>query len=156
MPKEIERKYLVKHEQLIPLLKNGQTIKQAYIPTENGITVRIRIKADKAFLTLKGKSTGISRDEFEYAIPVDEAETMFNNFCGEEKISKTRYNIEHGGLTWEVDVFEEHNKGLIVAEVELKSEDQEFDLPSWIESEVSDDDRYFNINLLRSPFTTWE
>jgi len=138
MPKEIERKYLVKHEELIPLLKNGQIIKQAYIPTENGITVRIRIKADKAFLTLKGKSTGISRDEFEYAIPVDEAETMFNNFCGEEKI------------------FEEHNKGLIVAEVELKSEDQEFDLPSWIESEVSDDDRYFNINLLRSPFTTWE
>lgn len=153
MSVEIERKFLVDTTKLKDL-PNGTVIKQGYIPTENQVTVRVRLKGEKAFLTLKGKSEGISRTEFEYQVPMDEAEEMLGGFCG-DRIEKTRYEIAFGSHTWELDIFEGLNKGLVIAEIELQNENEQFDLPEWVTDEVSDDMRYYNINLMKNPFTRW-
>jgi CYTH domain-containing protein len=107
-------------------------------------------------LTIKGVSTGISRSEFEYPIPIEDAVELLQTLCQPPLIEKTRYRIEHGGLVWEVDEFMGDNAGLVVAEVELKSVDQVIDLPDWIGAEVSSDRRYFNSNLAKYPYSQWE
>jgi CYTH domain-containing protein len=118
-------------------------------------TVRVRIAGDRAFLTLKGATTGITRLEFEYEIPVGDADTLLTELCQAPLIEKTRYRIPIGNHTWEVDEFWGDNAGLIVAEVELKSADEPIELPAWVGQEVSNDPRYYNANLVQHPYCTW-
>ena len=148
--KEIERKFLV-NEKLDSALQGveGKAIKQGYISDKDGITVRVRTKGTKGFLTIKGKSEGISRTEFEYEIPYPEAEALLRDFC-KRVLSKIRYEIRSGKHTWEVDVFKDKLEGLIVAEIELSDENEAFDLPEWVGEEVSDDPRYYNSNLIKT------
>lgn len=154
MAKEIERKYLIDATKLGPL-PQGKRIKQAYIPTQNSATVRLRVMGDEAFLTLKGKSVGVSRSEFEYPIAVDEAEAMIEELCSGPVIDKTRYLIPYACHTWELDIFHGDNEGLIVAEIELSSERELFEKPAWVTEEVSGDARYYNSRLLTHPFKHW-
>jgi CYTH domain-containing protein len=153
--KEIERKFLVKDNSWMNS-PNSNTFycKQGYIYHPKGI-VRVRIIGDKGYLTLKGKTTGISRDEFEYEIPKEDAEFVLNTIFAESIIEKTRHVIEYEGFTWEVDVFRGDNKGLVVAEVELESEDIMPPLPDWVGEEVSTDSKYYNSNLVKNPYNTW-
>ncbi len=153
MAKEIERKFLVNTVNL-PSLSNGHSIKQGYVPT-HGATVRVRIRDEEAYLTLKGKVAGISRSEFEYAIPVKDAKQMLDELCTHPIIEKTRYLISYKGHIWELDVFEGYNKGLIVAEIELESEDESFEKPKWVTEEVSYDRKYRNSNLISNPYCIW-
>ena len=150
---EIERKYLVNGKPWEGI--SGNKIKQGYIP-KGDTTVRIRTSDDKAYLTIKGKTVGLSRHEFEYEIDFDDACKILSLFCG-KIIKKTRYIIPHKKFScyfsdWEVDVFEGENKGLVVAEIELESEDQHFEVPEWIGEEVSHDPRYRNSALLDCPW----
>lgn len=154
MAKEIERKFLVDSSKL-PTLTKGHIMKQGYVPTQ-GITVRARISDDEAFLTLKGRATGLTRSEFEYPIPVEDAQQILNELCAHPLIEKTRYLIPYGEHTWELDIFEGENKGLVVAEIELESENEVFDLPTWVTQEVSHDTKYRNSNLIENPFTNWD
>lgn len=155
MALEIERKYLIDLEK-IGTLENGIRIKQGYLSTDKNAVVRVRVKNDKAYLTIKSSNSGIARLEFEYEIPLNEANEMLEKLCQKPVIDKTRYIINHENHTWEVDVFYGDNEGLVVAEVELSSEDEHINLPSWVKEEVSHDDRYFNSNLMKLPFKDWE
>lgn len=151
--KEIERKYLIKEDKYIPTGK-GIMIKQGYLSVDAGRVVRVRVADKKGFITIKGKMEGITRDEFEYEIPKKEAEKMLG-MCLNNAIEKIRYIENFNGMTWEIDVFEKDNKGLVLAEIELESEDQRFDLPIWIKKEVTHDKRYYNSWLSVKPFKTW-
>ncbi|GIT99385.1 CYTH domain-containing protein [Sulfurovum sp. TSL1] len=151
---EIERKFLV-DETKLPTLNNGYTIKQGYIQTVDQTTVRIRIRDTEAFLTIKGKSEGATRLEFEYPIPLNDAQEMLTNLCHASLVEKTRYLVAHEGHTWEVDIFEGSNQGLLIAEIELESEEEVFSLPEWTAKEVTEDVRYFNANLVENPYTSW-
>ncbi len=154
MAVEIERKYLVIHDKLPPL-HNGELIFQSYVPTSNNSTVRVRLCGANAFLTLKGPTHGISRAEFEYPIPAADAHEMLTRLCAPGAIEKTRYKILFDGMMWEVDVFAGVNNGLVLAEIELESETQSFQIPDWIGAEVSADLRYSNQALMKTPWTTW-
>ncbi|GAB4267179.1 MAG: CYTH domain-containing protein [Candidatus Rifleibacteriota bacterium] len=155
MGKEIEKKYLVKGDDWKKSAK-GIRYRQGYLSTAKERTVRVRIIDDKGFLTIKGITENASRVEYEYEIPANEADDMLLNLCEKPLIEKKRYQIEFSGLTWEVDEFFGDNEGLIVAEVELESEDHEVDLPDWIGEEVTSDPRYFNSNLTKNPFKNWK
>ena len=153
MGTEIERKFLIssdawRHE------ATGVPYAQGYISRGTGRTVRIRIAGDKAFLTIKGPITGISRAEFEYPIPMDDARDLLR-LCEGSIIQKNRFHITHQGHLWEVDEFQGENSGLIIAEVELSHPDQEVPLPPWVGQEVTGDPRYYNSNLTIHPFAIW-
>ena len=154
MAKEIERKFLVKGDAWRALAK-GTTYRQDYLNSAKERTVRVRTAEDKAFLTIKGLTLGATRAEYEYAIPFDEGKAMLDALAEKPLIEKKRYKISAGDLTWEIDEFLGDNAGLIVAEVELKSEDQAFDRPAWLGDEVTGDTRYYNANLIKKPFTRW-
>lgn len=155
MPHEIERKFLVNHERWNQLSKSeGKKYRQGYLVVEDEKVIRVRRTPEKGFITIKGKSVGITRAEYEYEIPAEEAEELISKFAN-SIISKTRYNIEVSGKVWEVDVFEGDNEGLIVAEIELKYEDEAFVRPDWIGEEVTDQERYYNSRLAVEPFTQW-
>jgi adenylate cyclase len=154
MAKEIERKYLIDVEKW-GMEGTPVEIVQAYLVILPDKVIRIRIAGLKAFLTIKGNSQGISRDEFEYSIPVDDANELLK-MCGELQVIKTRYIQYIHEKKWEIDVFHGKNEGLIVAEIELKSENETIELPEWIICEVSDDERYFNFNLTLKPFSVWQ
>ncbi len=151
---EIERKYLVKN---LDFVKYGvpHRIKQGYISTEEGRVVRIRIKDQKGYLTLKSASQGFAHHEFEYEIPVADAEQMLDSMCHKPIIDKTRFDLLHKGKKWEIDVFNGENEGLIIAEIELQSKDEEFKIPPFIDREVTDDPRYYNAYIAQHPFCTW-
>ena len=117
-------------------------------------TVRVRLAGERAFLTIKGRTNGASRTEFEYPIPAEDAPSLLA-LCETPLIEKTRHRIVHAGLTWEIDVFHEENEGLVVAEVELQSTDQRVDLPEWAGDEVTSDPRYVNANLVGHPYRVW-
>ena len=151
---EIERKFLVTGTAW-RVLAAGVLTRQGYLSSAAERTVRVRIAGDQGFLTVKGKSRGLSRAEFEYAIPVEDAAAMLDGLCEKPLIEKTRYLVPFGAHTWEVDEFHGANAGLVVAEVELASADDEPALPPWVGREVSLDPRYFNTNLVKRPFTTW-
>ena len=153
MPLEIERKFLVDSSKWFPT-DRGTKLTQAYLSLSPNPTVRIRIAGEKAFLTVKGLSNNISRPEFEYEIPVNEAQEMLK-LAISNPVEKIRYEIEYEGFIWEVDVFSGKNDGLILAEIELNVEDQQFMKPGWLLDEVSTDDRYYNSYLSARPFTTW-
>ncbi len=151
-PVEIERKFLVVDEGW-RLGAVGRSIRQGYLSRGDSAVVRVRIYGDDAFLTVKGKQVGITCPEFEYAIPLDEAAAMLELAQG-SLIEKTRYRIEFSGHTWEVDEFEGENRGLILAEIELGSEDEPFAKPSWVGREVSRDPRFKNSRLCIEPYAT--
>tara|TARA_Y100000385_G_scaffold92603_1_gene95626 strand:+ start:1359 stop:1826 length:468 start_codon:yes stop_codon:yes gene_type:complete len=148
--KEIERKFLVNKNALPSLdLFDHIIITQGYLLNTKEKTVRVRLSSKKAFITIKGATSRISRDEYEYQIPYDEAQTILNDFI-DQKISKTRYIIPFAGKKWELDVFHNHLEGLIIAEVELENENQSIEIPSWCTEEVSQNPMYFNAQLIRS------
>ena len=156
MGTEIERKFLVK-DQSLAFLEGvaGKKILQGYISSSAGVSVRVRTKGDKAFLTIKGAADGISRAEFEYEIPWDDAEAMLGKVCQAGKVVKTRYELPRGEHVWEVDVFEGENAGLVVAEIELGSADEAFERPDWLGVEMSEDPRYLNARLAVAPYQSW-
>ena len=150
---EIERKYLVQDDSWKDGGGEGQLCRQGYLCSGEGKTVRVRIIGNAAFLTIKGPANGFSRSEFEYGIPVADAESMLS-LCG-NLVEKTRYFITHAGMLWELDVFSGANDGLVMAEIELDSETQPFDRPGWAGEEVTGDPRYYNAYLARHPFSAW-
>lgn len=151
---EIERKFLVK-KTWTPS-GNGILIKQGYLSTDPDMAVRIRIAGKNATLTLKQQVSDLTRQEFEFPIPRDEAEKVLKSMCRKPILEKTRYLVEFHGFTWEVDVFSGENEGLEVAEIELESETQDFARPGWVLEEVTGDPRYLNINLIDFPFKKWK
>ena len=153
MGREIERKFLVTGDAWRKDAK-GKRYRQGYLSLEPKRTVRVRSDGRKGAITIKGLSRGASRDEFEYPIPVKDANDLLK-LCERPLIEKTRFVVRHGGLTWEIDVFEGANRGLRIAEVELRSEKQRVALPAWVGSEVTHDARYFNANLVKHPFSRW-
>ncbi len=155
MPKEIERKFLVAGDAWRALAQ-GTLYRQGYLNSAKERTVRVRTVGGKGFLTVKGITVGATRVEYEYEIPRDQADAMLDGLCEKPIIEKKRYKIAHGGLHWEVDEFFGDNAGLIVAEVELSSEDQAFEKPAWIAEEVTADPRYFNSNLISHPYSAWK
>jgi adenylate cyclase len=154
MGQEIERKFLVRGESWREGAK-GTAIRQGFLSTDPERTVRVRAAGKQGTLTIKGKSVGAMRIEYEYEIPLEEAEGMLDTLCERPLIEKVRYERSAGPHVWEIDVFEGDNKGLIVAEIELRSEEEAFDRPSWLGDEVTDDPRYFNSNLVHNPYKTW-
>lgn len=151
---EIERKFLLKDDSWRALAK-GTQYRQGYLNSEKERVVRVRTINGKGFLTIKGISTGATRVEYEYEIPDAEATAMLDGLCEKPLIEKNRYKIEFEGLVWEVDEFFGENQGLIVAEVELESEDQQFEKPGWAGEEVTGDPKYFNSNLIQNPYLKW-
>ena len=150
---EIERKFLVLNSKWRQL---GDPVHyaQGYLVADGTRTVRVRIAGEEAFLTIKGASNGMSRSEFEYRVPVDEARELLR-LSATPVIEKFRTKILYHGKIWEVDEFEGANKGLVIAEIELVSENEDFDLPSWIGEEVTGDLRYYNSRLAIHPFSQW-
>lgn len=154
MAVEIERKFLVKSNEWRSL-GVGTLYRQGYVSIDKNNTVRVRVVGNQGYLTLKGITTGYSRLEFEYAIPVADALEMLQHLCHGPLIEKTRYKVILDDLVWEIDEFAGDNQGLIVAEVELSDPDQAIAIPSWVGAEVSGDPRYYNANLIQHPFTQW-
>jgi adenylate cyclase len=154
MSKEIERKFLVKN---LDFKKSAERIliKQGFLSTVKDRVVRVRIKGEKACITIKGISIGASRTEFEYKIPPPDAEIMLNDLCEKPVIEKYRYLVKSNDFTWEVDEFKGQNEGLIIAEIELQSENQAFEKPDWVGQEVTDDPKYYNANLIKNPYSLW-
>ena len=153
MATEIERKFLVTSD----AWRDGQSgvlLQQGYLSRDPDRTVRVRIAGEAAFLTIKGRSKGLTRSEFEYPLPLDEARELLA-LCLPPLIEKRRHEVLHGGHVWEIDEFFGDNAGLIVAELELPAEDTVFEAPPWLGREVSDDPRYFNSNLSQRPYTRW-
>lgn len=152
---EIERKFLVDHEQWRQLSKPaGKHYRQGYILSDDIKTIRVRVTDEHGYITIKGKTKGISRLEYEYTIPVNEGVELLNNFATSE-LEKTRYCISYEGKIWEVDDFLGENQGLLVAEIELEDETETFKLPPWITVEVTGDKKYYNSALSLNPFKRW-
>ena len=153
---EIERKFLVTNRDFISESSENFRIVQGYLNSNPERTVRVRIKGDKSFLTIKGKGneSGMSRFEWEKEIAISEAEALLS-LCEKGAIDKIRYEIPIGNHTYEVDVFFGENEGLIVAEIELKSENESFSKPNWLGEEVTSDERYYNAYLSNNPFKSW-
>jgi adenylate cyclase len=152
---EIERKFLVNGDAW-RTLADGTVYRQGYLCVERGRTVRVRIAGETAFLTIKGKSSGLSRMEYEYPIPLADADVLLTTLCEQPIIEKKRYKISWQGFVWEVDEFFGDNAGLLVAEIELAAEDQAFNKPPWVGMEVSDDRRYYNSCLVKNPYSNWK
>ncbi|MCI0513595.1 CYTH domain-containing protein [candidate division KSB1 bacterium] len=154
MGKEIERKFLVPGDAWRKLA-TGTHYRQGYLSTVKERTVRVRTIDAQGFLTIKGISIGATRREYEYEIPVRDANAMLDLLCERPLIEKFRYKIVDHGHTWEVDEFEGENQGLIVAEIELSAENESFNIPEWIGKEVTGDPKYFNSNLIKNPYSRW-
>jgi adenylate cyclase len=154
MGKEIEKKFLVTSDQWRQLAQ-GTVYRQGYLSVVKERVVRVRTIGDTGYLTIKGITVGASRLEYEYEISVSDSNEMLDQLCQKPIIEKKRYKVEFEGLIWEIDEFFGDNNGLIVAEVELEDENQEFEKPKWIGQEVTSDPRYFNSNLTKHPFTKW-
>ena len=154
MNREIERKFLVRGDGWRAGAV-GTHYLQGYVPTASDCTVRVRVMGDRGILTLKGPTQGISRSEYEYPIPVVEAQEMLDSLCIQPLIEKTRYTRIHNQNTWEIDLFHGKNEGLVLAEIELEAEDEPFEIPPWIGDEVSSCPQYRNSHLVRHPYTTW-
>jgi adenylate cyclase len=154
MALEIERKFLVDTARWEPP-DSGTRYRQGYLSTDPARSVRIRLAGGDAWLTIKGETVGMTREEYEYSIPAVDAGAILDRLCLRPLIEKTRYLVDVAGVTWEVDVFEGENAGLVVAEVELADAHQRIVLPEWAGREVTDDPRYYNASLVRQPYTRW-
>jgi len=150
MAHEIERKFLVHQKLWEGLVKSSfkqKKIKQLYLHADSSKAIRVRVMNDEAYITIKSKISSIKRLEYEYEIPLKDAEEMLEVYKDAPSIQKTRYLIPSGYHTWEVDVFDGANQGLVVAEIELSQEDEAFTLPNWVSDEVTQDEQYLNANL---------
>jgi len=154
MAVEIERKFLIRDESF-KLFSTGVLYRQGYLNRDKHRTVRVRVAGELAFITIKGLTNGMERLEFEYPIAVTDANEMLETMCLTPLIEKMRYNIMTDGHLWEVDEFIGDNEGLIIAEVELKSTDEEVIIPNWVGEEVTGDLKYYNSNLVINPFKNW-
>ncbi len=153
MAREVERKFLVTGEEWRKA--EGIVLRQGYLSTRPECTVRVRIEGGKATLAIKGITRGATRSEYEYAIPLEEADELLR-LCERPVIEKVRRRLEHDGLVWEVDEFLGVNRGLVIVEVELDREDHPFTKPPWAGEEVTHDPRFYNANLVANPFTKWQ
>lgn len=155
MAVEIERKFLLTDDSWRQEASAPVRYCQGYLTSSEQSSVRVRIQGDKAFLNIKSATLGVSRQEYEYAIPLDDAEKILDDLCNKPLIEKNRYFIKRGSHTWEIDEFLGDNEGLVVAELELQSENELFDKPVWVAEEVSDDARYYNVCLVTHPYKDW-
>jgi len=160
MPIEIERKFLLNNDDWRAQADNGVVMRQGYLnsispDTEQKSSVRVRIAGEQASLNIKGATLGITRQEYEYRIPLADAHELLDTLADGPLIEKIRYHVPHGTHTWEIDVFAGDNQGLVVAEIELASEDEVFARPEWLGEEVSADARYYNVCLVQHPYKNW-
>jgi adenylate cyclase len=155
VPVEIERKFLVADERWREQADAGVRFRQGYLIGAKQASVRVRIEGVQANLNIKGMTLGVQRQEYEYPIPLTEAEELLDTLCEKPLIEKTRYTLRHGNHIWEIDCFEGENAGLVVAEIELASADELFERPDWLGAEVSDDPRYYNVCLAKHPYKEW-
>ncbi|WP_224995684.1 CYTH domain-containing protein [Cesiribacter sp. SM1] len=153
---EIERKFLVIKDLWLQVTPDSSSpMRQAYLSTDPDKTIRVRTAGNKGYLTIKGRPKGITRSEFEWEIPQEEAHALIDNFCS-DIIEKTRHFVRHQGKLWEVDEFMGNNAGLLVAELELLTEAEAFEKPAWIGEEVTLDKRYLNSQLVNNPYCNWK
>jgi adenylate cyclase len=153
---EIERKFLVTNDSWHEAAGPGIPIKQGYLVGGKDASVRVRLQGDTANLNIKSATLGVRRQEFEYPIPLADAEVLLNTLCQRPIIEKMRYLVTYANKQWEIDVFEGDNAGLIVAELELQDESEQYESPSWLGEEVSHDPRYYNTCLSQHPFKDWD
>ncbi|MEC9482810.1 MAG: CYTH domain-containing protein [Halomonas sp.] len=155
MAKELERKFLLADSAWRNEIERSERMMQGYLNDVGPVSVRARIAGQRAWLNIKSRTLGISRDEFEYEIPLADAERMLDHLTTGPVIDKTRHFVRHAGLLWEIDEFHGENDGLIVAEVELEHVDQPFERPAWLGEEVSHEARYYNVSLVKMPYSQW-
>ena len=155
MGTEIEKKYLIVNDDWRKESDEGTYMVQGYMGTNEKSSIRIRIHGETANLNIKSSTIGITRSEYDYPVPIDEAKEILETLCDRPYVEKTRYHVMYEGHEWEIDVFAGDNDGLIVAEIELGSVDEEFKLPDWIGEDVSDDPRYYNVCLVTHPYKDW-
>jgi len=151
---ETERKYLLKNDNW----KQNSTpvlIRQGYLFTSENSAMRVRIQGEKAFINIKSSKNGLTRLEYEYAVPTDDANEILDKLCHQPLIVKNRYIVNYCGKKWEIDEFLDENEGLVVAEIELKAENEEFEKPEWIGEEVTFEKRYYNSQLTAHPYKKW-
>jgi len=156
MATEIERKFLVRNDGWRAHARDGIRLRQGYLAGTEGCSMRVRSGGGAAHLNIKSATLGVWRREYDYPIPLSDAEELLDHLCMRPLIEKTRYHVEHAGHIWEVDVFEGDNAGLIVAEIELDSEDEPFEKPAWAGEEVSHEPRYYNVCLVKHPYKDWK
>jgi adenylate cyclase len=155
MGQEIERKFLVRSDVWREEAHTSKRYRQGYLANNERCSIRVRIDEAKAGLNIKSSTLGVHRQEFEYALPLDEAQFLLDELCRRPLIEKTRYFVQHGRHLWEIDVFAGDNEGLVVAEIELEHAEEDFARPSWLGDEVSDDPRYYNVSLVEYPYKSW-
>jgi len=155
MATEIERKYLLLSDDWKKAVRDCRIIQQGYFESTGKASIRVRISGDEANINIKSATLDIVRKEFEIPVPFEDAREMIANLCQQPVIKKTRHYVPFGDHLWEIDVFAGDNEGLVVAEIELSSIDEEFDKPEWLGEEVSDDKRYYNVCLVQNPFKNW-
>jgi adenylate cyclase len=154
MPREIERKFLLKNDAWRAAVQRRASMSQGYLATGGRVSVRVRVAGDEAWLNIKAGGLVASRQEYEYPVPVAEARELLE-LAQTPLIEKTRHFVEHGGKTWEIDEFHGDNAGLVVAELELDDEDEPFQRPAWLGKEVTDLERYYNVRLVTHPYSAW-
>lgn len=152
---EIERKFRVIGDDWRELVSDSSRLRQGYLNEPGHCSIRVRVAADYAELNIKAAVVGAARAEYEYRIPVEEAETMLDDFCVHPPIEKTRHRVMYAGHMWELDEFLGANDGLLIAEIELDTPDEVFDKPPWLGREVTDEQRYYNHALAQMPFSRW-
>lgn len=153
---EIERKFLLANEDWRDQVIKSVTYRQGYLSSSKESSVRVRIEGKQAKLNIKSATLGIHRHEYEYPIPIEEALEILDTLCRKPLVEKTRHFVHVGQHEWEIDEFKGENAGLIVAEIELNTEDETFEMPSWAGKEVSDDPRYYNVSLVSHPYKDWK
>ena len=152
MKREIERKFLVRDSRWRERAR-GENCRQGYLSTDIDRTVRVRVMGEKAYLTIKGRSAGSVRAEYEYPIPVEDAQFLLENLCLRPLVEKIRSTLDFAGKTWVVDVFSGENDGLVLAEVELQDPAEAVELPEWAGEEVTGDPRFENVSLVARPYS---
>lgn len=155
MATEIERKFLLRDDSWRKEADMGVTIRQGYLAGSEKSSIRVRVTDDRANINIKSATLDITRHEYEYPIPLEDANELLDLLNEGPLIEKIRYHVHHGGHQWEIDVFSGDNEGLVVAEIELSSKDEEFERPDWLGDEVSDDHRYYNVCLVKHPYKDW-
>lgn len=155
MPIEIERKFLLKNNNWREQVSRSMRIRQGYLGTIDKASVRVRVQGDEANINIKSATLDMRRMEYEYPIPLDEAEEMLDKLSSGPQVDKTRFIVERNNHVWEIDEFYGDNEGLIVAELELNSEDETYESPDWLGDEVTEDPRYYNVNLSKHPYKHW-
>lgn len=155
MPIEIERKFLVRADAWRDASTSSSELRQGYLNLERRCSIRVRTDGGRGWLNIKGATVGVQRPEYEFEIPVSEAEELLSNFAVAPPIEKIRHLVPHGKHVWEIDEFRGANSGLVVAEIELGDANEYVELPDWVGQEVTDDVRYYNTSLTRHPFSKW-